>query len=85
MKKRLLFYVRFTATLLLYKYESLKTNNRSSQPELFSNNAYINIIIMVMIIIMIIIIIIIIKMMMMINVYFLFVSNKAKGQISKWK
>ena len=84
MKKRLLFYVRFTATLLLYKYESLKTNNRSSQPELFSNNAYINIIIMVMIIIMIIIIIII-KMMMMINGYFLFVSNKAKGQISKWK
>ena len=84
MKKRLLFYVRFTATLLLYKYESLKTNNRSSQPELFSNNAYINIIIMVMII-MIIIIIIIIKMMMMINGYFLFVSNKAKGQISKWK
>ena len=83
MKKRLLFYVRFTATLLLYKYESLKTNNRSSQPELFSNNAYINIIIMVMIII--IIIIIIIKMMMMINGYFLFVSNKAKGQISKWK
>ena len=84
MKKRLLFYVRFTATLLLYKYESLKTNNRSSQPELFSNNAYINIIIMVMIIIMIIITIII-KMMMMINGYFLFVSNKAKGQISKWK
>ena len=84
MKKRLLFYVRFTATLLLYKYESLKTNNRSSQPELFSNNAYINIIIMVMIIMMIIIIIII-KMMMMINGYFLFVSNKAKGQISKWK
>ena len=83
MKKRLLFYVRFTATLLLYKYESLKTNNRSSQPELFSNNAYINTIIMVMIIIMIIIIII--KMMMMINGYFLFVSNKAKGQISKWK
>ena len=83
MKKRLLFYVRCTATLLLYKYESLKTNNRSSQPELFSNNAYINIIIMVMIIIMIIIIII--KMMMMINGYFLFVSNKAKGQISKWK
>ena len=76
--------MRFTATLLLYKYESLKTNNRSSQPELFSNNAYINIIIMVMIIIMIIIIIII-KMMMMINGYFLFVSNKAKGQISKWK
>ena len=84
MKKRLLFYVRFTATLLLYKYESLKTNNRSSQPELFSNNAYINIVIMVMIIIMIIITIII-KMMMMINGYFLFVSNKAKGQISKWK